>query len=311
MIKWVLIIAAILIILAAVITVVMYVKCFYSPLAEQGDPYKIPNNPQFAPYRQRIARMIFDFSRVEYEPVETVSFDGLKLAGKFYRGRADMPVVIGFHGYRSMSLHDYCGEGMHMVEKGYNLILVDQRGCEKSEGHAITFGVNERFDCLRWIDFVRKHFGEDREIFLSGISMGATTVLLAAGLDLPDNVKGIMADCGFTSGSEIIKKVAKDRRLASWLFYPFARLGAKILGHFDLEACNAVDAVKKTKVPILITHGDDDRFVPYEMGQRLYEANPEMIRFETYTDAGHGISFLIDEERYKKMTEEFMNKCRK
>lgn len=311
MIKWILIILIILIITAAIITTVMYVKCFYSPLSEQGDPYRIPDNAQYAPYRQRMARMIFDFSRVEFEPVETVSFDGLKLAGKFYRGRADRPVIIGFHGYRSMAVHDYCGEGMHMVGKGYNLILVDQRGCGESEGHTITFGVNERHDCLSWIEFVRRHFGEDREIFLSGISMGATTVLLAAGLDLPDNVKGIMADCGFTSGPEIIRKVARDRGIAPWFFYPFAKLGAKLPGHFDLEACSVTDTVKKTKVPILVVHGDDDRFVPYEMGQRIYEANPEMIRFETYTDAGHGISFLIDEERYRRTTEEFIDMCRK
>lgn len=300
------IIVLVLITAAVIMTLILYHQCFYSPLSTQGNLYKIPNNEQYAPYRQKMARMIFDFSNVEYVPVETMSYDGLKLAGRFYAGKKDKPFIIGFHGYRSMAVHDYCGEGMHMVELGYNLILVDQRGCGKSEGHTITFGIKERRDCLSWIDFVREHFGEDTKIFLSGVSMGATTVLMAAEFDLPQNVRGIMTDCGFTSPSDIIKKVAMDRKYPVGLFYPFAKLGAKIPGHFNLEECSALESVKKTRVPILIAHGEDDRFVPCSMGRQLYEANPKMVRFETFVDAGHGISYILEEERYRTLTEEFL-----
>ena len=307
--KYLLIILLILVLAAVVTTIAVYYKCFHAPAPTQGDLYKIPDNEQYAPYRQMIARMIFDLSQEEYVPVETISFDGLILKGRMYRGRSDMPFVIGFHGYRSMAVHDYCGEAPHLIEQGYNLIIVDQRGCGESEGHNITFGINERYDCLSWIDFVKKNFGEDRKIFLSGISMGATTVLMAAGLDLPDNVVGIMADCGFTSPRDIIKKVAKDRKLPAGLMYPFARFAAKHFGHFDLEAASAVDAVKKTKVPILIAHGEDDRFVPYYMSTKLLEANPKMVKRECYPGAGHAISFMTDEQRYKYMTEDFMRVC--
>ena len=306
MVKYIVAVILILIIAVVILTLVLYHECFYAPLSTQGDLYKIPNNEQYAPYRQKMAKMIFDFSNVEYEPVETMSYDGLKLAGRFYRGVKDKPFVIGFHGYRSMAVHDYCGEGMHMVERGYNLILVDQRGCEKSGGHAITFGIKERRDCLSWIEFVREHFGEDRQIFLSGVSMGATTVLMAAELDLPQNVRGIMSDCGFSSPADIIRKIAADRKYPVWLFYPFVKLGAKLIGHFDLDECSAVESVKKTRVPILIAHGEDDRFVPCSMGQKIYEANPKMIRFETFMDAGHGISYIVEEERYRTLTEEFL-----
>ncbi len=307
MVKFIFIILGILIIAAAAATLVCYYEAFYTPHQTQGDVFKIPNTGQYQPYRQTMARMIFDFSRVPYEKVETMSEDGLKLSGKFYRGNPGKSFVIGFHGYRSMAVHDYCGEGPHMIEKGYNLILIDQRGHEESEGHVVSFGILERQDCISWCDYVIKRFGPDTKIFLSGISMGAATVLMASELDLPVNVKGILADCGYSSPADIIKKVAKDRKLPVWLLYPFVKLGARIIGHFNLEECSAVDAVKKTRIPILIAHGEDDRFVPCKMGKQIYEANPEMIQFVTYPEAGHGISFLVEEQKYKYMTEDFLN----
>ncbi|MDO4939633.1 MAG: alpha/beta fold hydrolase [Lachnospiraceae bacterium] len=307
----ILIIIILLVLAVILITVYSYYECFRSPAPTQGNLYRIPNSEQYDPYRQRITKLITDFSQVEYIPIGTVSYDGLKLYGRFYKGREDMPFVIGFHGYRSMAVHDYCGEGPHLIEQGYNLILPDQRACGDSEGHVISFGINERYDCLAWINYVKENFGSDRKIFLSGISMGAATVLMAAGFDLPDNVVGIMADCGFTSPKDILKKVADDRKKPSWIMYPFIRLAAKVFGHFNLEACSAVDTVKKTRVPILIAHGEDDRFVPHYMSTELQEANPLMIKRESYPGAAHAISFMTDEERYKKMTEDFMRECQK
>ena len=144
------------------------------------------------------------------------------------------------------------------------------------------------------------------KIVISGVSMGATTVLMAAGLGLPENVIGIIADCPYSSPKEIIMKVCSDMKLPARLMYPFVRLGAKLYGHFDLEAADAAEAVCHAKVPILLIHGEDDRFVPCSMSQKIFErfkeANPDgNMLLETFPGAGHGISFMEDEVRYGRI----------
>ena len=136
--------------------------------------------------------------------------------------------------------------------------------------------------------------------------MGATTVLMAAGLGLPENVIGIIADCPYSSPKEIIMKVCSDMKLPARLMYSFVRLGAKLYGHFDLEAADAAEAVCHAKVPILLIHGEDDRFVPCSMSQKIFErfkeANPDgNMLLETFPGAGHGISFMEDEVRYGRI----------
>ena len=298
----------ILLIITAVM-IVVYRECFYSPHPGQGDDYKVPGSVQYQVHKDKIKEMVDRMVSFPSKTVTTISRDGLRLSARLYEGRPEMPVVIGFHGYRSSPIKDYSGEGPHIISQGYNFILPDQRAHGKSEGHCISFGVLERYDTLAWIDFARARFGKDKPIILSGVSMGAATVLMAADLDLPENVKGIMADCGYSSPEEIIKKICADRKLPTKLVYPLLKLSAKIFGHFDLEESSAVESVKKTKLPILLVHGEADRFVPFYMSNEIYAANPSMIEKHDFPDAGHAISYLLDEERYKKISENFIASC--
>ena len=77
--------------------------------------------------------------------------------------------------------------------------MTDARAHGKSEGEYIGFGVLDRFDAKKWIDYAIERFGENVNIFLHGESMGGATVLMAGGLNLPKNVKGIISDCPITS----------------------------------------------------------------------------------------------------------------
>ena len=141
---------------------------------------------------------------------------------------------IMFHGYRGNAERDLSGGIQRCFALGRSVLLVDQRTSCGSEGNVISFGINEHRDCLSWVDFAVKHFGPDIKIILTGISMGASTVLMAAGKELPKNVVGVLADCGFSSAREIIKKCARDLKIPADLIYPFIKLGAKIFGHFNL-----------------------------------------------------------------------------
>ena len=139
--------------------------------------------------------------------------------------------------------------------------------------------------------------------------MGAATVLMAAGMDLPGNVKAVIADCPFDSPANIIKKVlGEDMGMPVKLVYPLIRLGGMLYGRFDLGADSAVEAVERTKLPILLIHGDDDRFVPYDMSRNIYAAAPEKITFHTVPEAGHAMNFLWDPEGYHRVVRAFTDK---
>ena len=117
------------------------------------------------------------------------------------------------HGYRGNAEQDMNGGVMRAFRLGRNALLIDQRGSGASEGNAITFGVKESQDCLAWVEFLRQKFGPDVKTILTGISMGAATVMIAAGKELPDNVIGVLADCGYTSAREIMYEVIKQMGL--------------------------------------------------------------------------------------------------
>ncbi len=178
-------------------------------------------------------------------------------------------------------------------------MIVDQRACGRSEGNKISFGVNESRDCLTWIDHMIKTLGPDVKLILTGISMGAATVMITAGQELPSNVVGVLADCGYSSAEAIIKKVIKvHMKLPVKVFYPFVRMAGKLFGGFDIEDASPVEALKKSLVPVLFAHGDADDFVPSYMSKECYESCASMKKLIMVPGAGHCLCYPIDKEAY-------------
>ena len=272
---------------------------FSVPKQTEADLFKFPNTEQYAPFHGEMTSMVKAALAIPYEDVWITSSDGLKLHGKCYTSTLDAPVQIMFHGYRSGAERDFCGGLQVAVQGGFNVLLVDQRAHSKSEGKCLTFGVKERYDCLAWINYAVERFGNDTRIYLYGMSMGAATVLMASGLELPNNVVGIVADCGYTSPAAIIKKVLREQHYLIFPIYYLTRLGGMLFGGFDLESASAVDALTHCKTPVLFIHGGDDLFVPCEMGQENYEhCAAENKKLLIVPGAGHGLSYMIDRKAY-------------
>lgn len=288
---------------------VAYRMSFYPAKRRDDANYKMPEGPQYDKFRDNISKSINEMLSRPFEPVTITSFDGQKLYARYYHVADGAPLQIQFHGYKSSAVVDFSGGSKLAGKMKQNALVVDQRSHGKSEGSAITFGIRERRDCLAWINYSISRFGQDVKIILAGLSMGAATVLMATDLDLPKNVVGIMADCPYSSPKEIIKTVCqRDMHLPAWLMYPFVKLGALVFGGFHLEESSAVTAVVGAKVPILIIHGEDDRFVPCDMSRAIQKAGSSQITLETIPDAGHGLCYMVAPQRYEEVTTTFLQK---
>ena len=304
------IILGVVIVLALMIVLLSYLcfrMAFYSPdrPAIPSDAIDIPEGEAYEEFREDMEKWARDLRAMPHEEMSITSFDGLTLRGKFYEYAPNAPIELMFHGYRGTAERDLSGGVARCFQLGRSALLVDQRGCSESEGNVISFGINEHRDCLAWLDFAIQRFGKDVKIILTGISMGASTVLMVSDQALPPNVLGILADCGFSSAKDIIKKVIRQMGLPADVGYPFVKLGAKLFGHFDLEAHSAVEAVKNATVPVIFFHGDGDDYVPCEMSRINYEACTSKKKLVIIPRAGHGLSYPVAPDTYLNALREF------
>lgn len=302
----------ILLVITLTASLICFTMVFYSkkrvPLRE--DEYEIPEGEIYEVHRQQMEAWVKKSRAMPYENFEIKSRDGLTLRGKYYEYQKGAITEILFHGYRGNAERDLSGGIERCFSLGRNALIVDHRGSGTSDGRVITFGIKEHIDCLDWIKFATEQLGKDSKLIVTGISMGAATVMMAAGEDLPENVVCILADCGYNTAREIICKVMEDMKLPSKLIYPFVRLGALIFGGFDPDSNSPEKALKKAKVPVIFIHGDNDDFVPCDMSRRLFEiCSSEHKKFVTISGAGHGLAYPVDREKYVSSLREFAEEC--
>ena len=303
---------------AVLITAYVCYRMMYRAPAHQrlGEgEYAIPDGEIYEVFREDMIAWTKMIRAFPYKEYSIQSFDGLTLRGKFFECKPGAPIELMFHGYKGTSERDLNGGVERCFQLGHSALLIDHRGAGYSDGDVITFGILEKRDCLSWIDFAVKEFGEDSRLILTGISMGAATVMMAAGSpaageELPPQIQYVLADCGYTSPREIISKVMREMKLPPALLYPCATLGARLFGGFNLNEDSPIEAMKRCKIPVVFAHGDTDDFVPYDMSVRLYEAcASEKKKLVTIPGAGHGLAFPVGRDEYVNALAEFKREC--
>jgi len=241
------------------------------------------------------------------QDVYTESYDGLKLHAMWVPAENPRGTILFAHGYRSSKLVDFSLAFNLYYELGMNILVPDQRAHGESQGRLITFGVKESRDMQSWIDYHNEKFGAFPMV-LSGLSMGASTMLYLADKDLPANVRGIIADCGFTSPREILKSVYRNMiHLPAEPTLLAAELFARLFGGFGLSQEDTRKSLKNSKLPVLMVHGAADDFVPCEMSKQGFEACTGPKELLLVEGAGHGVSFLADRARYTEMVNQFLD----
>ena len=264
---------------------------------------------KYAPYDKEMKSALEAYEKLEKETVYIDSVDSIRLAASFISAqKPTKKIIIAFHGYRSCAAADFSPIASSLIKEGFSLLLPDQRAHGRSEGKYITFGAFERLDCGSWCEYVRERFGEDTEIYLYGVSMGAATVLMSSETELCENVRGIIADCGFTSPWDIIKNTLIHKyKIPVYPVIYFMNLYSRILARFDFKEVSSVAAMKKNVLPILFIHGNEDLYVPVYMSQRISEACGEKGRLLLFDGARHARSYLSDSQRYLDELKAFFN----
>ena len=258
----------------------------------------------------------------EFIPMK--SRDGLNLIARYYRHPSERGIFLMVHGYGSSSIGDFSGAVKSVWDMGYSLFMIDERAHGMSGGRVIGLGVRERFDVVDWAKLLKEQH-PDVPVVADGVSMGAATVMFACGVGWPDNVKAVIADCGFTSAGEICKVcMRKWFHLPVFPVYYGAKLWTRILGGYDLDAVTARESLAKLAdpslyekpLPVLLAHGRKDDFVPYRMSEENMKAflsedgtaapNAEFFTSDT---AEHGMSFLRDYDGYMQAIFRLLDKA--
>lgn len=247
---------------------------------------------------------------LDYEEFERINPRRKKLHAKLFPcGKPSKKFVICSHGYRSNGIDEFASIIPFYLENGINTFVIDHQAHGKSEGSTITFGLRESKDLLGWVHWLIEHFGQDIEIMIHGVSMGAASALETSS-QVPEQVKFIVEDCGYTTIKQQILHTLKSVKV------PTAVYGL-LSGNFwlhtlsPLNKISPLEEVKQAKIPILFVHGMKDDLVPFTMGEELYDACPTEKDALFVVNAGHTQSYFMDRLAYENKIKEFIHRYMK
>lgn len=287
-----------------VILIVIYNITFYSPKKWQNNDYQLTTRTIEFCDTDVVNDMIKRVVEIPYKDVFIKSFDGKRLHAREYEDNNSNVICIMAHGYRGTGCRDFSGGAYDMINKGFNVILIDQRAHGLSKGHTITFGAKERKDIISWIEYGKKRFGQDKKILLVGISMGGATVLSAS--DYLSEGDLVIADCPYSQGSEILRDSLRRLKFNAKIMYPFMFLSALLIAHFNPNKFDVNNNVSKSKAKILIIHGNKDTLVPMSHSERVYLSNKDKVTYVIINNAEHGLAYMEDQKKYQKSVDDFI-----
>lgn len=270
--------------------------------------YKIPLEFRLSGYRKDKERMIKDFEWFDKQLFEDLELQRghIKLHASYLKTENSNKVAIFFHGYRDSAKNEFSSMIPFFQKLGYSICLVSERSHGRSQGKLITFGIREQKDCLKWIDLINEKFNPE-EILLLGVSMGASTVLMASN-KVQKNVKHIIADCGYSCPDEQVRYIINYLHFPMYPTIWFVKFWLYFFTGINFSKFKIPEMLKKTTVPILFVHGKKDKMVPYYNTLMNYDEKPDKKELLLVEGAPHAGSYIYETEIYQKKVEEFLNK---
>lgn len=230
------------------------------------------------------------------------SADGLMLHASYLPAAKAERFVLLSHGYKGSGFGDFANIARFLHENNCNLLFIDQRCCGESEGEFITFGAKEQYDVLGWIRYIAGKNTDKLPIYLYGESMGAAAVLMASGHEMPQEVRGLIADCGFCSMKSQIQDLA-----ANWFHLPRidlllfrVDLFCRLIAGFRMSEADTAEAMRTNKKPVLFFHGMKDTYVDPKNSRQNYSLCQAPKELVMIPEARHLCSSYEAPELYRE-----------
>ena len=207
------------------------------------------------------------------EEIQIMSKDKLNLYGYSIKNpmKQSNTWVILAHGYMGKA-SEMVSFAKEFIDRGYHVLIPDLRAHGKSQGKYIGMGWPDRLDMVTWIQKICCSYS-DCNIVLYGVSMGAATMMMTTGERLPANVKVCIEDCGYTSVYDEFRWLLKGiHPIMAKLILSSSNLISKILLGYGFKEASSMEQIKTSTIPTLFIHGSEDKFVPFEMHDTLYNA---------------------------------------
>ncbi len=303
--SWVLLILGVLALLILLISYALYRYALVRPRPRKKQK---PPAKKWLPHMPRIHEGEAFLDALPSEQVQIFAQDGTPLHAVFYPSQRPEQgkVVLAIHGHKTDGKTNFSVFAKFFYQMGYALLIPDNRAHGNSGGKVIGFGWLDHKDCLLWMQYLRQRMGEPCKILLHGVSMGAATVLMAAG-ERPEKLQGVIADCGFTSALEEFRHVLHEYyHLPAIPFLPIASAICKLRAGYTFAQCSAREQLKKARVPILFIHGQRDRFVPTWMSEEMYRgyAGPKQLFLAPTAD--HATAYFLHQQEYEAAVRSFL-----
>ena len=300
------IIVLILLLLILILLAVGYAAFFFACVRIPVDPDP-EKSKHLRPYKTQIQFGAKWFQDQSPERVQIRSDDGLRLTGYLLTAENAKGTIVLVHGYRGSPFTDFGYSLPFYGSLGWNILAVCQRAHCESEGKYITFGVRERFDLRDWTLYLNDRFGPQLPIVPIGISMGASTVLMSLGTQLPANVKCAIADCGFTSPYAQFAHMLKTHyHLPRRPLLDIANAFSRVFAHFRFQEYSTITALQNNHIPVLFVHGQEDHFVPLQFTVDNYAACASEKKLITVPEAGHGTSYVFATEQCQQAIRDWL-----
>jgi pimeloyl-ACP methyl ester carboxylesterase len=298
-------------VIAVIVFFIMGYKFFKLSLDKNSNVFESSesDNSGWSQYEPQHSKETAWLKAQSFDEVDILAGDGLKLHGHYHKNPKAKRAVICAHGYHGTWSDDFASAAPWLFQD-CSVLLIDQRCCGQSKGQYYTFGAMESEDVILWASWLDKMTAHHLPIYLYGISLGASTVLICSNHTLPSSVKGIIGDCGYTSMEDIFSSLAWR-----WFHIPgyplvwFVAFWCRVKGHFSLYKADARKALQHSQLPVLLIHGTGDDFVLPKNSQQNYDACSSKKELVWIKDASHAAAHIKDPESYEAAAEKFFAAC--
>lgn len=286
----------ILLLIGAAVVVFWVAPCVVATLrlfCGRHRPETVMNKYYYIPYRAEMDRCISFFEALGGQRVGIRAEDGTPLSAVWYDHGGGKTVLMA-HGFKASAMSNFCISAKAFWDRGYNLLLIDQRAHGESGGNVCGFGLREQYDLIGWIGWIESHT-QTAALAVYGVSMGCAAMAYASDRLGPDRVRAMILDCGFFSPMEQLATVGKRLHVPWKIMLPSIRALARMTMGLDLDK-PVTDALSRTRIPAFFLHGAEDVTVDPEDGRRNWAACASEKEFVLVPGAEHTMAFVVGGE---------------